>query len=51
VLASVGIVFIVALGLRCALGVWGPQHINGQGPSWIMAAADAARPARYGPGW
>ncbi len=44
--------FVGALALRLALGVWAPIHINGQGPLWIGAAA--VRPdmlVGYGPGY
>ncbi len=42
----------VSLVLRFATGAWGPFHINGQGPFWILAAVD--RPdeiATSGPGF
>jgi hypothetical protein len=32
---------VVAFGARAALGVWGPWHINGQGPLWILGGARA----------
>ena len=42
----------VALPLRLALGAWGPLHVNGLGPLWIMAAAvDPAEGGAYGPGY
>jgi hypothetical protein len=37
---------------RFGLGPWGPFHMNGQGPLWVMGAAwDARRLAQYGPGY
>jgi hypothetical protein len=46
-------IFAVALGLRLALGAWGPLRINGMGPTWILAVArDPDRITRfYGPGY
>ena len=42
----------VALALRLLFGAWGPFHINGQGPLWILAAAvDPAEAGAYGPGY
>ena len=44
--------FALALALRFGLGVWGPHHINGQGPLWIAAVLeDPSRLASYGPGY
>lgn len=44
--------FAVALALRLALGLWGPLHVNGQGPLWIRAAlAEPALLDGYGPGY
>lgn len=42
---------LVALGLRGALGLWGPFHINQQGSLWIEGSfrPDALR--SYGPGF
>lgn len=49
---SVAVVFAVALGLRLALGVWGPLRVNGFGPLWITGAAlDRAVLSAYGPGY
>jgi hypothetical protein len=45
-------VTLVALGLRLALGPWGPLHVNGQGPRFIDGAArNPAEIALYGPGY
>jgi hypothetical protein len=44
--------FVGALTLRLALGMWGPLHVNGKGPLWIAAAATGgAQVASYGPGY
>lgn len=41
-----------ALGLHAVLGPWGPFHVNGQGPVWLVAAiGDAGSLANYGPGY
>ncbi|MBK9267032.1 MAG: hypothetical protein IPM54_45555 [Polyangiaceae bacterium] len=46
------ILFVVALLLRLSLGPFGPHHVNGQGPQWILAASvDPARLFGYGPGY
>ncbi len=46
------VVFAIALGLRLALGVWGPMHANGLGALWVIGAArDPAAIATYGPGF
>lgn len=42
----------VGLGLRWVFGIWGPHHINGQGPLWIRAAIDSpGLLSAYGPGY
>ena len=41
----------LGLALRLGLGVWGPHHINGQGPLWIGGATDPSRLSSYGPGY
>ena len=44
--------FLLGLASRCLLGLWGPLHINGQGPVWVSAAfsqPDALH--AYGPGY
>ncbi len=42
----------VALGLRLALGPWGPLHVNGHGARFVAGAArDPADIAAYGPGY
>lgn len=44
--------FIGALAMRAYFGLYGPVHINGQGPIWIEAAAqDATELASYGTGY
>ena len=44
--------FAAALALRLALGLWGPLHVNGQGPLWIRGAlAEPALLDGYGPGY
>ncbi len=49
--ALVGL-FGFALVLRVAFGPFGPHHVNGQGPLWILGAAtDATRLVGYGPGY
>ena len=41
-----------ALALRLALGVFGPHHINGQGPMWIASTlGDSELVRAYGPGY
>lgn len=41
-----------ALLLRLGLGAWGPLHVNGYGPLFILAAArEPQRIAHYGPGF
>jgi hypothetical protein len=40
-----------ALGVRLALGAYGPLHTNGQGDLWLAGARDPAELARYGPGY
>lgn len=38
--------------LRALLGVWGPLHVNGQGPWWIRGAAgNTSLLVGYGPGY
>ena len=40
-----------AAALRLAYGLWGPVHVNGQGPLWIRGALDPEPLAGYGPGY
>jgi hypothetical protein len=41
-----------ALALRLGLGAWGPLHVNGQGPLWILGAAvEPSALAFYGKGY
>ena len=46
-----GGVFAAALLLRVLLGVWGPFHVNGQGPLWVGFAVSGHVPPSYGPGF
>lgn len=49
---TLGLLFGVGLALRLGLGLWGPLHVNGQGPLWIRAAvARAQEVVDYGPGY
>jgi hypothetical protein len=42
----------LALALRAGLGVWGPLHVNGYGPLFVIGAArDPAQIGAYGPGY
>lgn len=37
---------------RGLFGIWGPLHVNGQGPLWVLGALDAAvLSGSYGPGY
>lgn len=40
-----------AAALRLVYGLWGPLHVNGQGPLWIRGALDPEPLAGYGPGY
>ncbi len=42
---------LVAAALRAAFGLWGPLHINGQGPLWIRGAVEPSALFSYGPGY
>jgi hypothetical protein len=43
---------VAALVLRGLLGVWGPHHINGQGPLWVLGATGRPHMLQdYGPGY
>ena len=47
-----GAVVAVAGVLRFALGIFGPLHVNGQGPLWVRGALeDPSALASYGPGY
>ena len=47
-----GGLFGVALVGRAALGAWGPLHVNGQGPLWILHALhNGGFLGDYGPGY
>lgn len=48
--AIVALTFL-ALGLRWGLGLWGPLHVNGQGPLWIRGAIEDHALIGYGPGY
>ena len=51
VVAGLGVVGIGG-ALRLAFGVFGPLHVNGQGPLWVRGAfEDASALASYGPGY
>jgi len=39
------------LAARLWFGVWGPLHINGQGPLWVRGALEADALVGYGPGY
>lgn len=41
----------LALAARSLWGLWGPLHVNGQGPLWVRGAMDASLLASYGPGY
>ena len=41
----------VAAVARIVWGVWGPLHVNGQGPLWIRGAIVPDALASYGPGY
>lgn len=47
-----GGLFIGSLLLRCLFGPFGPHHVNGQGPTWIVGAhSDRTLLVGYGPGY
>jgi hypothetical protein len=49
---AAGALFVGTLAVRLWLGPWGPFHINGQGPLWILAAATSPNElAAYGSGY
>lgn len=50
-LRFLGALTLAALALRVAAGLWGPLHVNGQGPLWIRGALEPAALAGYGPGY
>ncbi len=41
----------LAIGLRWKFGLWGPLHVNGQGPLWIRGAIEDHALIGYGPGY
>jgi hypothetical protein len=44
--------FAAALALRAVLGSWGPFHVNGMAPLWVLEATGAGQPGwGYGPGF
>jgi len=50
--AELLVLFGVALALRCALGLWGPLHVNGLGPLWLLGAWGRPELVQsYGPGY
>ena len=46
-----GGLFLSAAALRATFGLWGPHHINGQGPLWVRGATEAGHLSAYGPGF
>ncbi len=46
-----GAITVGAAVARLVCGLWGPLHINGQGPLWIRGALDPEALASYGPGY
>ncbi|MBI3783602.1 MAG: hypothetical protein HY270_09385 [Deltaproteobacteria bacterium] len=46
-----GLMTLAAAALRLTYGLWGPLHVNGQGPLWIRGALEPAALAGYGPGY
>lgn len=47
----VGAIGACAIAARLVWGVWGPLHVNGQGPLWIRGALEPGALASYGPGY
>jgi len=47
----VGAIGVCAAVARLVWGVWGPLHVNGQGPLWIRGALEPEALATYGPGY
>ncbi len=45
------LITLCAAAVRFVWGVWGPLHINGQGPLWIRGALDSAALVNYGQGY
>jgi len=51
-LAASSLLFLAALTARYALGPWGPLHVNGHGPTWVLSATrDLSAHWAYGPGY
>lgn len=48
---SMAALIVFALGLRGGWGLWGPYHINGQGPLWIEMAWRGTSLPTYGAGY
>jgi hypothetical protein len=47
-----GALFFASLLLRLSFGTFGPHHVNGQGPLWVLAAnSDPSLLVGYGPGY
>lgn len=51
VVALVAVLAVFAAATRFALGIWGPLHVNGQGPLWIRGALEPSALSGYGPGY
>ena len=47
----VGAIGGCAIAARLLWGVWGPLHVNGQGPLCVRGARELAALASYGPGY
>ncbi|MBI3783601.1 MAG: hypothetical protein HY270_09380 [Deltaproteobacteria bacterium] len=44
-------IFAAGLALRLEFGVWGPLHVNGQGPLWVRGTLEPQALVGYGPGY
>lgn len=49
--AAAAALLSVAAALRYGLGLFGPLHVNGQGPLWIAGATESWLLRAYGPGY
>ena len=51
-LLLIAVIAACAAVARVVCGIWGPLHVNGQGPLWVRGALDPALLAgSYGPGY